>query len=45
VQSQVGELSERVRETYSAATRMAEGAMNDAADIAREAERKVRRNA
>ena len=44
VQSQVGELSERVRETYSAATRMAEGAMNDAADVAREAERKARKS-
>jgi hypothetical protein len=45
VQSQVGELSERVRETYSAATRMAEGAMNDAADVAREAERNARKSA
>ena len=45
VQSQVGQLSERVRETYPAATRMAEGAMNDAADAAREAERKTRRSA
>jgi phasin family protein len=43
VQTQVGQLSERVRETYSAATRAAEGAVNDVAEGAREAERKAQR--
>lgn|SRR5262249_34201715 len=45
VQNQVGQLSERVRETYSAATRAAEGAVNDVVESAREVERKARRNA
>jgi phasin family protein len=43
VQSQVGQLSERVRETYNAATRAAEGAVNDVAESAREVERKAQR--
>ncbi|HET7365389.1 MAG TPA: phasin family protein [Burkholderiales bacterium] len=43
VQNQVGQLSERVRETYNAATRAAEGAMNDAVESAREVERKAQR--
>ena len=45
VQNQVGQLSERVRETYNAATRAAEGAMNDAVESARDVERKARRGA
>jgi phasin family protein len=43
VQSQVGQLSERVRETYNAATRAAEGAVNDVVESAREVERKAQR--
>ena len=43
VQSQVGQLSERVRETYNAATRTAESAMNNGAEVVREAERKAQR--
>ena len=43
VQSQVGQLSERVRETYNAATRAAEGAVNDTVESAREVERKAQR--
>ena len=45
VQSQVGQLSERVRETYNAATRAVEGAVNDTVEGAREVERKARRSA
>lgn len=41
VQSQVGQLSERVRETYSAATRVAQSAVNNGG----EAERRARRSA
>ena len=40
VQSQVGELSERVRETYNAATRSVEGAVTESG---REIERKAQR--
>jgi len=43
VQSQVGELSERVRETYNAATRSVEGAVNDVTESGREIERKAQR--
>jgi len=43
VQSQVGQLSERVRETYNAATRNVESAVNNGVDVAREAERKAQR--
>lgn len=43
VQSQVGQLSERVRESYNAATRAAEGAVNDVVESAREVERKAQR--
>ena len=43
VQSQVGQLSERVRETYNAATRSVEGAVNDVTEGAREIERKAQR--
>ena len=43
VQSQVGQLSERVRDTYNAATRSVEGAVNDVTEGAREIERKAQR--
>jgi len=43
VQTQVGQLGERVRETYNAATRAAEGAVNDTVESAREVERKAQR--
>jgi len=50
VQNQVGQLSDRVRETYSAATRVAGEAMNNGAsemarEAAREAERRQRKSA
>jgi hypothetical protein len=40
VQNQVGQLSEKVRESYSAATRVAEQAANSSMEAMREAERK-----
>jgi len=43
VQNQVGQLSERVRETYNAATRAGESAVNNGVDLSREAERKAQR--
>jgi phasin family protein len=45
VQSQVGQLSDKVRETYSQATRIAQEAVNNSAEEVREAERKVQRAA
>ena len=41
VQSQVGQLSDKVRESYSAATRVAEHAANSSMEAMREAERKT----
>jgi phasin family protein len=45
VQTQVGQLSDKVRETYSHATRIAQEAVNSSAEEVREAERKVQRAA
>jgi phasin family protein len=45
VQNQVGQFSEQMRETYSAATRVVESAANNSAEAAREAERKAHRKA
>ena len=44
-ETHVAMLGQRVRETYNAATRAAEGAVNDTVESAREVERKARRSA